>query len=120
MIRRPPRSTRTDTLFPYTTLFRRPVNPGHSGLAAFAQFGFLRRKAIGAHRRALDGFDPGYRFESRQGVEIIDKLFLIARRAVENRPLSWLGFTLVEQHQIEQQFMTLWCQRGCGQADRKR
>src|SRR3546814_18184195 len=29
MIRRPPRSTRTDTLFPYTTLFRspRPVAP---------------------------------------------------------------------------------------------
>src|SRR3546814_1263793 len=46
MIRRPPRSTRTDTLFPYTTLFRsllgaspdrRPVGqpaaqPGHAGL----------------------------------------------------------------------------------------
>src|SRR3546814_2806113 len=37
MIRRPPRSTRTDTLFPYTTLFRspdrrrgRPENP-HPG-----------------------------------------------------------------------------------------
>src|SRR3546814_14497142 len=28
MIRRPPRSTRTDTLFPYTTLFRSP--PGSS------------------------------------------------------------------------------------------
>src|SRR3546814_9600057 len=27
MIRRPPRSTRTDTLFPYTTLFR--SRPGH-------------------------------------------------------------------------------------------
>src|SRR3546814_11026422 len=26
MIRRPPRSTRTDTLFPYTTLFRSHVN----------------------------------------------------------------------------------------------
>src|SRR3546814_5720190 len=26
MIRRPPRSTRTDTLFPYTTLFRSLVN----------------------------------------------------------------------------------------------
>src|SRR3546814_3986183 len=26
MIRRPPRSTRTDTLFPYTTLFRSRVN----------------------------------------------------------------------------------------------
>src|SRR3546814_7292077 len=31
MIRRPPRSTRTDTLFPYTTLFRSPGSrsPGH-------------------------------------------------------------------------------------------
>src|SRR3546814_2811916 len=27
MIRRPPRSTRTDTLFPYTTLFRSPARP---------------------------------------------------------------------------------------------
>src|SRR3546814_2813149 len=27
MIRRPPRSTRTDTLFPYTTLFRSPAPP---------------------------------------------------------------------------------------------
>src|SRR3546814_19166714 len=26
MIRRPPRSTRTDTLFPYTTLFRSPAS----------------------------------------------------------------------------------------------
>src|SRR3546814_3653260 len=28
MIRRPPRSTRTDTLFPYTTLFRSVRRPG--------------------------------------------------------------------------------------------
>src|SRR3546814_3961416 len=39
MIRRPPRSTRTDTLFPYTTLFRshgRPTGPGagQGGIAA--------------------------------------------------------------------------------------
>src|SRR3546814_6975965 len=27
MIRRPPRSTLTDTLFPYTTLFRSPLRP---------------------------------------------------------------------------------------------
>src|SRR3546814_16850676 len=27
MIRRPPRSTRTDTLFPYTTLFRSDADP---------------------------------------------------------------------------------------------
>src|SRR3546814_9214929 len=29
MIRRPPRSTRTDTLFPYTTLFRSPICRDH-------------------------------------------------------------------------------------------
>src|SRR3546814_1611712 len=36
MRRRPPRSTRTDTLFPYTTLFRsvgQPVSPSARGLA---------------------------------------------------------------------------------------
>src|SRR3546814_9444300 len=35
MIRRPPRSTRTDTLFPYTTLFR---SAGASELETFASF----------------------------------------------------------------------------------
>src|SRR3546814_1191303 len=34
MIRRPPRSTRTDTLFPYTTLFRSML----SVMGAFAEF----------------------------------------------------------------------------------
>src|SRR3546814_16428179 len=33
MRRRPPRSTRTDTLFPYTTLFRAPGRPAAAGLA---------------------------------------------------------------------------------------
>src|SRR3546814_5290858 len=31
MIRRPPRSTRTDTLFPYTTLFRSPAGDAANG-----------------------------------------------------------------------------------------
>src|SRR3546814_13139310 len=33
MIRRPPRSTRTDTLFPYTTLFRSRFEPEDKGCA---------------------------------------------------------------------------------------
>src|SRR3546814_3107856 len=33
MIRRPPGSTRPDTLFPYTTLFRSPVPAAHRGRA---------------------------------------------------------------------------------------
>src|SRR3546814_15533068 len=34
MLRRPPRSTRTDTLFPYTTLFRSEDAEGGDGLKA--------------------------------------------------------------------------------------
>src|SRR3546814_11580257 len=34
MIRRPPRSTRTDTLFPYTTLFRSRLARGRRGAVA--------------------------------------------------------------------------------------
>src|SRR3546814_19346512 len=36
MIRRPPRSTRTDTLFPYTTLFRSKAPGGKVGAADLA------------------------------------------------------------------------------------
>src|SRR3546814_7781494 len=36
MIRRPPRSTRTDTLFPYTTLFRSPEGVLLRGLSRIA------------------------------------------------------------------------------------
>src|SRR3546814_19923015 len=39
MIRRPPRSTRTDTLFPYTTLFRSPPIAGSNGNGGNALFG---------------------------------------------------------------------------------
>src|SRR3546814_953464 len=39
MLRRPPRSTRTDTLFPYTTLFRSEQAFANQGLAK--QYGLL-------------------------------------------------------------------------------
>src|SRR3546814_7607472 len=47
MIRRPPRSTRTDTLFPYTTLFRSPHDRRRS---AYAGGGTRKRR-----RRRLHG-----------------------------------------------------------------
>src|SRR3546814_15780684 len=37
MIRRPPRSTRTDTLFPYTTLFRSLDGNGFPGFSAVSR-----------------------------------------------------------------------------------
>src|SRR3546814_238685 len=59
MIRRPPRSTRTDTLFPYTTLFRSLLRPGHtSGRAPFSQI------AAGAHCRIVANVAVDKRQES--------------------------------------------------------
>src|SRR3546814_5821461 len=70
MIRRPPRSTRTDTLFPYTTLFRsedsdqgdRIVNPDIKGkrVALIGGGGFighnlsLRLRELGAEPHIID------------------------------------------------------------------
>src|SRR3546814_5497179 len=54
MIRRPPRSTRTDTLFPYTTLFRSlsaidrlPGLHGHADLLAVLGFKTNARRLAG-------------------------------------------------------------------------
>src|SRR3546814_19629639 len=49
MIRRPPRSTRTDTLFPYTTLFRSAVETGEEHMGN----GFV---AVDIHGKIDAGF----------------------------------------------------------------
>src|SRR3546814_18752020 len=48
MIRRPPRSTRTDTLFPYTTLFRAAPRDRDGRQPAAAVAAALHRRARGA------------------------------------------------------------------------
>src|SRR3546814_18273031 len=54
MIRRPPRSTRTDTLFPYTTLFRSPRGAAErrsaQQLPAAAQRAAAQLQALAAER----------------------------------------------------------------------
>src|SRR3546814_7804050 len=52
MIRRPPRSTRTDTLFPYTTLFR--SSKSVSSPAAKAPSGQAQSAAASAINRLVD------------------------------------------------------------------
>src|SRR3546814_16153182 len=48
MIRRPPRSTRTDTLFPYTTLFRSLTRIMDKEIVGFGElFRWLSYKTIG-------------------------------------------------------------------------
>src|SRR3546814_1513765 len=55
MIRRPPRSTRTDTLFPYTTLFRSRIGrPRQRGEALQQRIGIAQRlRHLIEHRRLL-------------------------------------------------------------------
>src|SRR3546814_7468315 len=62
MIRRPPRSTRTDTLVPYTTLFRSDHWPERGSTAAYGssanhrsqqQLGRVRRRRLLRHGFAL-------------------------------------------------------------------
>src|SRR3546814_15082196 len=62
MLRRPPRSTRTDTLFPYTTLFRSavldqlPVSiPKENALEVFTTVGAID-KYLDMVRAEIDGF----------------------------------------------------------------
>src|SRR3546814_2014637 len=46
MIRRPPRPTRTDTLFPYTTLFRSACNAGPRSRRRFRSDGSIEQRLI--------------------------------------------------------------------------
>src|SRR3546814_12553591 len=69
MIRRPPRSTRTDTLFPYTTLFRSHARLEHTGRR--------QMRAVDEHRARA--FDP-------RAIEIADvERHVGAILAVENQ-----------------------------------
>src|SRR3546814_13224950 len=53
MIRRPPRSTRTDTLFPYTTLFRSCAGAGLSDLRSRAEVSPLMSETGPLHDAAI-------------------------------------------------------------------
>src|SRR3546814_12844034 len=57
MIRRPPRSTRTDTRFPYTTLFRSRVDVKYARTRPVGRGGEIAR---GAGRRLQPGLDGFY------------------------------------------------------------
>src|SRR3546814_11536224 len=63
MIRRPPRSTRTDTLFPYTTLFRSParrLRPARLSAKRPPDFGRSRPARCGAVSDRMSKPDHGF------------------------------------------------------------
>src|SRR3546814_13353354 len=98
MIRRPPRSTRTDTLFPYTTLFRSVVAdlPEHDDAAAGHVFAAVRAAALDhrdgarvADGEALPGLARGEQLAGRRAVEngvADDRVLVRLERARGQRP----------------------------------
>src|SRR3546814_4796473 len=69
MIRRPPRSTRTDTLFPYTTLFRSSTPPtmmSHSASASVASCNLharARKRGAATSPRTIRSATSAFRSE---------------------------------------------------------
>src|SRR3546814_11403514 len=67
MIRRPPRSTRTDTLFPYTTLFRSPFSRGTQNEAT----GFLDALCLNAFGNdLLEPLALGFIFDTQGNADM--------------------------------------------------
>src|SRR3546814_15263155 len=68
MIRRPPRSTRTDTLFPYTTLFRSQPHPDIAPHVRIAVAG--NRENLAAFAEQVERLqDQDEREEDREGAD---------------------------------------------------
>src|SRR3546814_4938054 len=110
MILRPPRSTRTDTLFPYTTLFRAlTVELSESAdFARIAAGGSVTAQGDHDHtaKIAIDGLEPGrwyfYRFVAPDGTTSITgrtrtlpagppRAFTIALFSCSNLPFGWFN-----------------------------
>src|SRR3546814_9869983 len=88
MIRRPPRSTRTDTLFPYTTLFRsrrsRPV--GRSGMGMSS--------AGGGHDFDSDDFGSYRPLSDINVTPLVDVMLVLLIIFMVAAPLMMVGVPL--------------------------
>src|SRR3546814_11126733 len=73
MIRRPPRSTRTDTLFPYTTLFRSPPEGHRTAISVQYLFPGWNRAMLQRENR-----DPPR--------EVVQSVLPVARRQYQSEP----------------------------------
>src|SRR3546814_7994552 len=82
MIRRPPRSTRTDTLFPYTTLFRSFMDCPWYGSRQMARHLQRLGRAVGRRRvrrlMAKMGLAPIYQRRSEEHTSELQSLMRIS------------------------------------------
>src|SRR3546814_10908754 len=120
MIRRPPRSTRTDTLFPYTTLFRsfedhvRAPESGCGGIAAaegheladggkvlLRQCAYMREKGVIAVDRSEE-----HTSELQSLMRISYAVFCLKKKT-NSYPHSYLLFTILSFYYLTSLFSFL-------------
>src|SRR3546814_20475577 len=86
MIRRPPRPTRTDTLFPYTTLFRATVEPMHQEY--IARFVLQTRKLFLHAAHHVAGFQRVMRIGTRNFIVIIKVMLCLGTLFGDTSPIG--------------------------------
>src|SRR3546814_2844814 len=111
MIRRPPRSTRTDTLFPYTTLFRSQVRPQRQfdvvigapvakgravGPAAVIDLG---RDGVVRRRRRQDVRSEEHTSELQSLMRISYAVFCLKKKNNRNLKTNELFIVYISKHQ---------------------
>src|SRR3546814_14747484 len=86
MIRRPPRSTRTDPLFPYTTLFRSDGAAAQAGLGKIAAARGDWAGAVHAYERAVAAAPLHFAYRNDLGYALlqtgaVDRAAFVLRQA---------------------------------------
>src|SRR3546814_6586498 len=106
MIRRPPRSTRTDTLFPYTTLFRSHLFT--AGLDAFSQEPPLGNPLLELDQTVVTPHTAG---------GTVDNFRSVAGRAVQNTRAVLAGEALPADDVVVEACASAWSRQGCSSSE---
>src|SRR3546814_7099469 len=97
MIRRPPRSTRTDTLFPYTTLFR---SIRHTAIQSRASR--IRRSRSSPANSATCGRSEEHTSELQSLMRISYAVFCLKKKKNKKKTISQLTFSKSHKNEKNQ------------------
>src|SRR3546814_3980450 len=89
MIRRPPRSTRTDTLFPYTTLFRSPPHARRPN-GARSRGGVARRTGGGQSDARAGDRSEEHTSELQSLMRISYAVFCLKKKTTYKQTEHWI------------------------------